>query len=100
LFAWLIADVPPPPIGKGTETLSTGWHYNIYNQEVDRGCSSCIYHSTYSDTKTTSQGTIWLYSSKLLALQAMRAQIEREFAKKLADLDLLIEQENGGAEGP
>lgn len=44
-------------------------------------------------TRTSSQGSVSGYSTKLLALQEMRHQVEMAAAKKLRDIDLQIEHE-------
>jgi hypothetical protein len=42
---------------------------------------------------SASQGARSLYSTKLLALKAMRNEMERKAARELAKVDALIEQE-------
>lgn len=85
-------DVIPPTYG---QTLTRGWTFNDYTGEVVKGCSSSVHHGYEQDEKTTEQGPLWLYSSKALALKAARNCIERKFAKELANIDALIEQELG-----
>lgn len=56
-------------------------------------CSSYIHHGIDSDTKTTAQGSRHLFSTKLLALRALRREIEKHSAKRLRDIDRMIEEE-------
>jgi len=74
----------PPKYG---EPLTVGWHYNTYNLQVDVGCSSSIYHSIYETTKTTTQGARAFYSTKKLALIAMRLEIEYDHFERLQLID-------------
>ncbi len=81
---------PPESFG----VLVKGWIFNSYSLTVNRACTSNVNHSHGSDTATTSKGTMCLYSTKLLALKAMRSQAAREFAVKLATIDKKIEEES------
>lgn len=85
-------DVPPPGFGEMHEKISKGWLYNAYNLAVNPACSSSIHHSSGRDDKTTTLGAKWLYSTRKLALQAMRNEVEREAAAKLAKIDAEIEK--------
>jgi hypothetical protein len=80
-----------PPEGSG---LSTGYTFNVYAQRVDVACSGAVSHSVGRTDRTTTQGARRLYSTKLLALQALRNAMEREFAKRLAAIDVQIESES------
>lgn len=70
-----------------------GYSFNSYCRSVDISCSSSMYHNLHGDTKTTSQQPIEQHSTKLLALKAMRHEVEKEFAKELYKIDLRIEEE-------
>ena len=85
-------DVDPPPFGS-TERLRKGWLFNAPSERVEPACTSSIYHSFGTDTETRTQGARRLYSTKLLALMAMRNEIEIEICKKLARIDKAIEDE-------
>jgi hypothetical protein len=95
-------DVPEDvPIPKEWKELAKGWLFNAYRWKsyanptaVDKACSSTTGHDFGSDTKTSTQGPKPLFSTKLRALKAMRRAIELEYAKSLADLDKLIEEES------
>jgi len=83
-------DIPAP-----TESgvVTKGWVYSMYNEVVIPACSSNISHGVNSHTDLRSQCAIPLYSTKKLALQAMRAELEGVYARKLAKIDEDIEKE-------
>lgn len=85
-------DVMPPSNYDG---LAKGWDYNAYigGPRVEKACSSCVHHGFGDDTKTTSQGTRRLFSTKLLALRALRVEVESKVAEILAKIDEQIEEE-------
>ena len=83
------ADVPPPARGEGG--LKTGYMYNVYSAAVFVACSSSNGHGVGSWTSTTTQGARALYSTRERALRALRAELERECAKRLAAVDRAIE---------
>lgn len=74
---------------------STGWAYNAYSMVVSEAWSTSVTNGTfYNGLKTGgSRGKRWLFSSKTLALMAMRYELELEAAKKLRRLDKMIEAE-------
>jgi hypothetical protein len=86
-------DLPPPIPGSGGET--SGWVYNRYNLRVDTAWSSSVSHGTgYTSRKHSSyasQKSIPLFSTRLLALKALRNEVELDAAMKLAEIDKLIE---------
>lgn len=81
--------------GIGSNHLRSGWFMNAYNGEISEGCSTGVFHSRRSTTKTDSQNAGKMYDSKLDALKAMRHEMTREFAEKLRKVDQKIEAENG-----
>lgn len=83
-------DVPPPSWG---EPLTTGYVLNTYNACVNVACSSSVSHSIGKTDRVTSQNSRSLYSTKLLALRALRHAVEKECAEKLASIDLQIQAE-------
>ena len=93
---WTEAVDPDIPIPDGTG-LAKGWLFNGYGvwPRAEKACSSSVYHSFGSDDKTSTQGARQLYSTKLLALKAMRHEIEIQCAKKLLSVDLQIAAEKG-----
>ena len=88
-------DVAPP-----TESfkLTTGWLFNSHSRRVNVACSSVTSHSFSRNDKTDSQRPVWLYSSKKLALQAMRHELELEFARALLLVDEQIEEADNGTD--
>ena len=86
-------DVMPPSPGEARDRLSIGWHFNSYTRNVGMGCSSYGYHSTSSTTKTDTQQAKAFYSSKMLALRAMRYELETRLCRELRSVDIMIEKE-------
>lgn len=82
-------DLPPP---ERSGELSLGWDFNHYSKRAYKACSSTIYHGEGWE-RTSTQNPRSLYSTKLLALQAMRHKMEKEFSETLARVDLMIEEE-------
>ncbi len=80
-------DVAPP---ESDGVLSVGWHFNTHNLRLEKGCSSNVYHSDYKTDETTTQGTRWFYSTKRLALLAMRAAVELEHAERIERINRMI----------
>lgn len=60
---------------------------------VDVACSDGLYHSSHRDDKVTSQGGRALYSTRLLALRALRRLVEKYCAERLRRVDRMIEEE-------
>lgn len=59
---------------------------------VDVACSSSVGHATGQVNRTTTQGARSLYSTKLLALQALRYEVESDCARRLRAVDRMIEE--------
>lgn len=77
--------------------LYVGWHftasgYGRTSVNVEQGCSNGIYHSTYSTTKTTSQGAGVFYATKREAYLAARWKLCDDFAKALAQCDKYVDE--------
>jgi len=85
-------DVPPAECFK---PLSVGYDYagSRGDYQVEPCCSSASGHSFGSTTKTDSQKSRHLYSTRLLALKAARNAIERDAAAALRNIDKQIEAE-------
>lgn len=87
-------DVQPPAPSEVGNKLRTGFQYHAYGDgRVSPACTSSMFHSVGNNDKTTTQGGRALYSTRLLALKAMRHDMELECAKRLAAVDALIEKE-------
>ncbi|RTL26402.1 MAG: hypothetical protein EKK55_07885 [Rhodocyclaceae bacterium] len=89
-------DVMPPE----KSGMTTGWDFNDYTALVDgynfisELWSKAVSHGSmpYREFRG-SQGCVRLFSSKLLALRACRHAVEQKAAKRLADIDKMIEDE-------
>jgi hypothetical protein len=86
-------DIQPPPLGQIGNEIRNGYLYNTYTLRITEACTSSIYHNDNGHDRTTSQGSCSLYSTKLLALKAMRNEAEKQYAKKLREIDKMIEKE-------
>ena len=93
---WTDPVKPDVPIPEGSGELSKGF-YPIASQSdsarVDIACSSSVFHAIGSNTKTNSQRAMPLYSTRMLALRALRHQVENYCAKLLRRVDVQIEAE-------
>jgi hypothetical protein len=69
--------------------IINGWSFNSYSMVAGQSWSSAYRNGsgTYKETSSASQDAKKQYSSKLLALKAMRNAVERECAKKLLLID-------------
>lgn len=86
-------DVLPPTAGSGQ--MTKGYLPQLGRDAVGvfEACSTSIGHCKTSNTKTTSQGSIALYSTPTLALKALRRSVELKAADQLRKIDRLIEQQ-------
>ena len=84
-------NVAPPDIG-----YSEGWDMNAYNKSVWLGWSSSANHGTGPAPKaggrymSASQQCRSLYSTKAIALAALRHEVERRAAADLMNIDRQI----------
>lgn len=83
-------DVAPPETF--TRGLSKGFLFNKYSTRIEKACSSSIGHNFGDDEKTSTQGPRALFSSKALALRAMRYEVAMDSATTLAAIDKAIEE--------
>jgi len=82
-------DLPPPAMGG----VSQGYDFNSYNKTVFQVWSKSTSHGNgvYSNlTRSASQNGLHLFSTEERALRALRAAVELEAAKALADIDAAI----------
>ena len=98
-------DVAPPlPCRSGPE-YTEGFDYNVHTKSVYAGWSASVVHGTGAAPKSgdryhsASQNSAHLYSTRLLALRALRSAFERKVANELADIDEKIAAELA-KEGP
>lgn len=92
---------PDIPIPNGS-ILTKGFMFNAYHgiggDRVVRACSSAVGHGFDRDDRADTKMPRRLYSSRLLALKAMRHSVEEDVAQRLANIDAQIEAEL--AKGP
>lgn len=84
-------DLPIP-----RENFTSGWNFNIYNGTVQQMWSSVVFHGYGAEPKqecSSSQRGISLFSTKILALKALRHATECEAAEKLRRIDAAIAEE-------
>ncbi len=89
----VLPDVPPPVYSSG---ITTGWAHTGGMSDHTRvvvACSSSGSHSIGRDDKTTSQRSRSLFSTKTLALHALRHEVEMDCCRRLRRIDLMIEHE-------
>lgn len=88
-----------PPNGYGPERFTFGFRPFVYGTIEFRAepiATSSIYHYRYQSggrMSGGSQGAMRLFSTRLLALQGARNQLEQNVAEALARLDAEIEAE-------
>ena len=86
-------DLPIPEGGSGKTTK--GWLY--YGESSDhprlQETESTSYSHKDAGSSSGSQGCRALYSTRLLALRALRRAMEKECAKRLRIVDCMIEKE-------
>ena len=77
-----------------TANVVQAFWFNAHTGKVGRGCFNSVNHSTWSETKTTTQGAggPW-FSTNRDALMALRIEMTRDFADQLAKIDACISEE-------
>ena len=89
-------DVHPPA---SFDKYLNGWIYNEYGGLVMQAWTSSVCHGKGCHSEggkrptSASQNSIRMYSTRLLAMKALRHAIELECAKKLMQIDLAIDAE-------
>lgn len=83
---------PDIPVPSSNEGIVNGYSFNAYSKRVTQSCSSVVFHNRDGWNIARSQNPIEQYSSVLLALKAMRNEIERRCADDLRSIDKLIEE--------
>lgn len=94
-------DIPPPEGGSMRETSGFAALGSLQYGRVEPASSSCVAHGRGYSTRAEqqkagssgSQRPIHLFSTKLLALRALRNSMEREAAQRIAIIDKMIEDE-------
>lgn len=86
-------DVMPP---SSFSEHSVGFSYcgeSSYSPRVESAWSTSISHGTGDPKRNGSQNARRLFSTKLLALQALRRAVELECCRRLRSIDRMIEEE-------
>lgn len=89
----VLPDLPPP---KEMGELTKGYMYRGALSDypvVEVACSSETGHDVGRNDKTSSQNPIDLFSTKILALRALRHKVEKQACEKLRRIDKMIEKE-------
>lgn len=90
-------DLPSPLSSSIGDGYTSGYDFNAYSLEIMPAWSQSVRHglraAAPSRHGSASQNGRALFSTPLLALQAMRHAVELESAQKLAKIDMLIEVE-------
>lgn len=77
------------PIPAPFAPMIYGWDFNLHSGRVFKACSNVQAHG-YSWDKTDTRDGRALFSTQQLALRALRAELELQFADRLAALDVAI----------
>ncbi len=91
-------DVQPP----SGQTYTEGWDFNSYTATVWRAWSGSVSHGEGPAPlgnrrfMSGSQGCRSMFSSKVLALRALRHEMELKYAKELLKVDKQIREANAG----
>jgi len=89
-------DLPAP---QGFRESTCGWDYNTYSCSIRQMWSECTAHGEgLARSSSASQNGRSLFSTKLLALRALRHAIECESAEKLRRIDEQISLERANTE--
>jgi hypothetical protein len=92
---WTEAVAPDVPVPAYGEPATSGWAHNPHAMRVDQMWSESQAHGwgAARGRDTASQRGRALYSTRLLALRAMRHAVELDCAARLAQVDKMIEAE-------
>lgn len=88
---------PDIPVPSCFQEMTKGFLFNSYSKRVEPACSTTVSHGYGRDDRTSSQNARALYSSRKLALMAMRREVEIMYAKELRQIDKQIEAEESGS---
>jgi hypothetical protein len=94
-LSWPVDVAPdvPPPEGAGA---SGGWRFNTNSRKVALFWSESNAHGpreARDHWSSRTQGPIWLFSTRVKALQALRYALARQYAESLLRLSENIEEE-------
>jgi len=94
-------DVPAPSAESDTSFTQGFLYVGEWSDfpRVEPACSSRVGHCSGRNDKTTTQGPRHLFSTRLKALKALRAEVEKCAAKRLRAIDRMIEAETAQPKG-
>jgi hypothetical protein len=96
-WTWPVEKDVPVPSGWAEST--TGWDFNAYSVKVEQMWSEASSHGPGAmRAGIASQRGCELFSTRLLALRALRHAVENDSAGKLRKIDEQIELENSKKE--
>lgn len=87
---WTDDVLPDIPIPTNKSINNKGFLYNNYSLIIDDACSSSTHHAL--NKKTLRKGGRQLFNTKLKAAQALRHDLETQYAKSLRKIDFMIEK--------
>jgi hypothetical protein len=88
----VVPDIPPPTCGGLSKGFAVVGARSDYGR-VEPACSSSVHHGIGQQDKLNSRDALHLYSTKMLALKALRRAVERDCADRLRRVDRMIEAE-------
>jgi hypothetical protein len=74
------------------DVIENGYTYNVYLKRVEKACTSRMYHSYGQWDKTSSQGSIELYSTPKLAYMAMLHDMADMYAADMREVEKRMEE--------
>jgi hypothetical protein len=83
-------DIDPPD---SFNKIVNGWTYNEYAKEVRKACTTSISHNNGGWDKTSSQGSMKLYSTKKRAYAALLNKMVDMYARELRSVEEKMEYE-------
>lgn len=92
----VLFDVAPPTDWRTVE----GWSYNLHTRTVYKTWSTSVCHGHGDIKSSRQQRSISQYSTRLLALRALRHDVEQRFIAELMKIDDQIHAEIRNAEVP
>lgn len=94
-------DVDPTPLTKSDRKVDflDGWVFNSYNKSVSPCRTWSHAHKVHNRGATSfdnrSQNAVYMYSTEVKALKALRRQLELEYMRELSKIDRQIKKLEG-----
>ena len=89
----LTPKIKPDIIPTDADVIINGYYHSPYSKKVSKACSISLFHGIDQWDKTNQRGALPLYSSRLLALRALRAELSWNMATELYYIDKRIIEE-------